>query len=272
MAKFGGFAKAFFKHVIRDAVASVIIAAVVVIATEIVGMLLYTGIRIIMPSILALVILNTALAFVGAGFGMKLACKIARDDGKCFLCKKKDGKDASEYLDPSNQTRYNGAKQAAPSFTELCVLQLIVCLLFAVSGAVFILIKSSWLSGVIFQDIDAALKDNTVMITVWLGVESVIVSQIFYFIFTCIGYKEFVCKKCKRAFFIERKILDEKVYEKQGYVDKASRENIGSIGDIQVYADVTRRHNYTSRRKVTYYHYKCHYCGNEGGEYSHKLL
>ncbi len=270
MAKLRGFVKMFFKHFLRDFIATLIIAVVVVIATLLIGMFLYVGIRIIMPSILGLVILNTIFGLIGSGIGMNIAYKIGSEDDEYFVYTKEDDKDASEYLDPSNQKYYKGAKKASPRVTQLHFLKFIIFLMFAGSGAIFIWLKWDWFTGIIFQDIDAALKDNTIMVTILLAVESVIISQFFYFGFCVADYSGQVCPKCKHAFFLEKVELSSTHSQKQGYKDKTKRENVGSIGEVQIYADVTSRKYYTDHHTTTRYHYKCHYCGDEGVCTRHK--
>lgn len=120
-----------------------------------------------------------------------------------------------------------------------------------------------------YEELVSTADDNVVSLILLMALPLLLATQIAY-LFVGIGeYKRARCPKCKHVFCINEKSKTKAEYNTYGYSEKTSRENIGSIGSTQIYADVTRGKITTTHHTESDVFYNCCACGHSGKYKSH---
>ena len=145
--------------------------------------------------------------------------------------------------------------KAMPHIAHLFFHMLLLFVLVAGGLSLFGWLKWDWLKGF--------LNQNEWYLFMLLVFPSVCVSQFMYFAVGFGYYKGIKCSKCKHVFCIKEKSTQGEAWDTYGYTDRTRNESIGSIGSIDVRADVTRRQYHRRRHSTALVNGHCVLCKNE---------
>ena len=116
-------------------------------------------------------------------------------------------------------------------------------------------------------------ESNELYILLVLAPPALCGAQLMFFL--C-GWKKYAsaekCPECKRLFCLKetsRHTTGEE-YDTYSYTDTTRNEKIGSIGSIDVRANVTERTYHKTHHTKYKVYYKCQKCGHEGSYITHK--
>lgn len=152
-----------------------------------------------------------------------------------------------------------------PRVAGLIFMLLPIVLLFGGSGA--------FCGYYFYGEIVSLCESSEVYIMLVLVPPALFTSQLAYFICGCLKYgAENSCPQCKRVFCLTDtgsvKTGDE--YDTYSHTDTTRNEKIGSIGSIEVHANVTERTYYKTHYTGYKVYCKCKRCGYEGSYISYK--
>lgn len=246
---FAGYVRLFFKHIIRSALVSVPVYVAAgllsIIVAFVVDLILEIfGVKHVLWTPTGLLILGCIFGFFG-GLGIVFGICGAGDDGKRRF------EDDGYYTFKVGWAR---GKYRYPRYAGVAF-ELFLHLALWVGVIVWAYLKY-------YKGFAAAYDDSFLNLLALLAFPILLTSQIAYFLWGLLEYGSARCDKCRHVFCLDENSRTTDAYNTYDYTETTKRENIGSIGDVQIYANVTRGKVTKTRHTKADVNINCCACGD----------